>query len=99
MKPRLAGETYSLLDAEIAEMVRTLGTVAERWLAEPGSALQAQTRLTSGFIGLWADALRRFKGEEVPTAIARDPRDARFRDVAWSDNPFFDFCKQAYLLA
>jgi polyhydroxyalkanoate synthase len=96
LKPRLAGETYTLLDAEITEMVRTLGIVAERWLAEPGSALRAQTRLTSGFIGLWADALRRFKGEEVPAAIARDPRDARFRDAAWIDNPFFDFLRQAH---
>jgi polyhydroxyalkanoate synthase subunit PhaC len=96
LKPRLAGESSSLANAEITEMTRTLGMVAEHWLAEPGSAVEAQTRLTSGFVNLWADALRRFRGEEVPAALPRDPRDARFRDAAWTDNPFFDFVRQAH---
>ncbi|MFI5010865.1 MAG: class I poly(R)-hydroxyalkanoic acid synthase [Hyphomicrobiales bacterium] len=97
LKPR--GEPSSLVNAEIAEMARTLGQVAERWLAEPQRAMEAQARLTGGFIGLWADALRRFKGEEVPAALPRDQRDQRFKDPAWTENPFFDFLRQSYVHA
>ena len=99
LAPQLSGAPQSnLVNAEMAEAVRTLGQVAERWLAEPQRAVEAQTRLTSGLIGLWADALRRFKGEEVPAATP-ETRDPRFKDPAWSENPFFDFLRQSYVHA
>src|SRR6202040_1915547 len=49
--PQLAGESSSLANAELGEIARTLGEVAERWMGEPRRALEAQTRLTSGLIG------------------------------------------------
>ena len=76
--PRLGGDGSPLASAEVAEISRTLGEVAERWLGEPQRAVEAQARLTSGLIGLWADALRRFKGEEVPPAEPPDASDRRF---------------------
>ena len=95
--PRLGGDGSPLTSAEVAEISRTLGEVAERWLGEPQRAVEAQARLTSGLIGLWADALRRFKGEEVPPAEPPDASDRRFRDPAWTQNPFFDFLRQSYV--
>jgi polyhydroxyalkanoate synthase len=95
--PRLGGDGSPLTSAEVAEISRTLGEVAERWLGEPQRAVEAQARLTSGLIGLWADALRRFKGEEVPPAEPPDATDRRFRDPAWTQNPFFDFLRQSYV--
>ena len=38
-------------------------------------------------------------GEEAPPVIEPDARDKRFTDPDWSSNQFFDFLKQAYLLA
>jgi polyhydroxyalkanoate synthase len=97
LKPQLAGESSPWVNAEVGEIARTLGEVAERWMAEPQRALEAQTRLTSGLIGLWADALRRFEGEEVPPARPPDPADRRFKDPAWKQNPFYDFLRQSYV--
>ena len=97
LRPQLAGESSSLANAELGEIARTLGEIAERWIGEPQRALEAQTRLTSGLIGLWADALRRFEGEDVPPAQPPDPTDRRFKDPAWTQNPFFDFLRQSYV--
>ena len=38
------------------------------------------------------------QGEEARPVAVPDPKDNRFRDPEWSQNPFFDFVKQAYLL-
>ncbi|MFI4997950.1 MAG: class I poly(R)-hydroxyalkanoic acid synthase [Hyphomicrobiales bacterium] len=99
LKPHLGTPPSALANAEITEMTRTLGQVAESWLAEPQRAVEAQARLTGGFIGLWADALRRFKGEEPAPTQQQDQRDARFKDPAWTENPFFDFLRQSYVHA
>jgi len=99
LKPHLAGEPSKLASAEIAEMTRTLGRIAEGWLAEPQRAVEAQARLTSGFIKLWGDTLRRFQGEQVPQAQPTDHGDRRFKDPAWTENPFFDFLRQSYVHA
>jgi polyhydroxyalkanoate synthase len=98
LTPHLAAPPSGLAGAEIGEMARTLGKVAESWLAEPQRAIEAQARLTGGFISLWADALHRFKGEEpqAPTEQPAAPPDPRFKDPAWSDNPFFDFVRRSY---
>jgi polyhydroxyalkanoate synthase len=37
-------------------------------------------------------------GEQAEPVVAPDPRDKRFADPEWSQNQFFDFLKQAYLL-
>jgi polyhydroxyalkanoate synthase len=37
-------------------------------------------------------------GEPADPAVAPDPKDKRFSDPEWSQNQFFDFLKQAYLL-
>ena len=97
LRPQLAGDASSLANAEAGEMARTLGEVAERWMGEPERALEAQIRLTNGLIGLWTDALRRFKGEDLPPSQPQDPTDRRFKDPAWTENPFFDFLRRSYV--
>jgi polyhydroxyalkanoate synthase subunit PhaC len=84
--------------AEISEMVRTIGQVAESWFAAPDRAMEAQGKLASHFIDLWASTLRRMQGEEASAVVEPDLKDKRFHDPEWSQNPLFDFLKQAYLL-
>jgi polyhydroxyalkanoate synthase len=83
---------------EVGEVIRTLGVVADDWLRDPQKAIEAQTRLTGDFLNLWAATLKRMQGEDARPVATPDPKDNRFRDPEWSENPFFDFLKQAYLL-
>ncbi len=48
---------------------------------------------------LWTNAAARFAGREVEPIVEPERGDRRFKDPAWSEQPVFDYLKQAYLLA
>jgi polyhydroxyalkanoate synthase len=83
----------------VADMVKTFSKLSEYWLSDPGRALEAQTKLFSGYLDIWSNAIRRM-GSEGSAAPAPRPEetDKRFRDPEWSTNAFFDFLKQAYFV-
>ena len=89
-------ENNSQNSAEIADAVKTLGTVAESWISDPAKAMEAQTALSSSFIDLWRNTLHRLAGDETKPMIEPDPSDKRFADPEWRSNPYFDFLRQAY---
>jgi polyhydroxyalkanoate synthase len=97
LKPREQGRIESD-NAEFIDMVKTLGHVAEYWLADPQRTFELQSELGKGFLELWAQSARRLTGDDASPVITPDPRDKRFTDPEWSSNNFFDFLKQAYLL-
>src|SRR3712207_1224701 len=92
------GPNTSFAD-DVGEIVRTFGLVADNLLRDPQKAIAAQSRLATGFLSLWAGTLKRMQGDEAQPVAVPDPKDNRFRDPEWSENPFFDFLKQAYLLS
>ncbi len=96
--PREDGTQKLGYSDEMADVIKTLGHVAEYWYADPQRTVEMQTRLGKGFLDLFACASRRLAGEEMPPVIKPDPRDKRFSDPEWSSNQYFDFLKQAYLL-
>ncbi len=98
MKPREEGKLKNELSEDVADVVRTVGQVAEYWLSDPQRALELQTSLGRAYLDLWGTAAKRMAGENVPPAATPDPKDKRFADPEWSQNQFFDFLKQAYLL-
>jgi polyhydroxyalkanoate synthase len=83
---------------EMSDVVKTLAQLAETWMANPQRAIEAQSRLASGFLALWSTSLKRLGGEDAEPVASADPRDKRFSDPAWQENPAFDFVKQAYLI-
>jgi polyhydroxyalkanoate synthase len=93
-----AGDTRSELASNVADAVKTLGVVAERWLAKPEQAVAAQADLMSGLSDIWSQTLRRFSGADVPPVVPADPSDKRFAAPEWRDNPFFDWLRQSYSL-
>jgi polyhydroxyalkanoate synthase len=98
IKPREEGEIESTLSEDVTDVVKTVGQVAEYWLSDPQRALELQTNLGRAYLDLWAGAVKRMAGEPTSPVASPDPRDTRFSDPDWSQNQFFDFLKQAYLL-
>jgi polyhydroxyalkanoate synthase len=98
LKPREEGRTDREVADEVADVVKTLGQVAEYWLIDPQRAVELQTRLGQSYLELWAAAAKRLAGEQTEPFVKPDPNDKRFADPEWSSNQFYDFLKQAYLL-
>jgi polyhydroxyalkanoate synthase len=98
LKPREEGKIKGNGAEDITDVVKSVGRVAEYWLSDPRRALEVQTSLGRAYLELWASAVKRMAGEQAEPVVAPDPRDKRFADPEWSQNQFFDFLKQAYLL-
>jgi poly[(R)-3-hydroxyalkanoate] polymerase subunit PhaC len=98
LKPREEGREDKEFADEITEVVKTLSEVAEYWLSDPQRTVELQTSLGKAYLDLWASAVRRLAGEPAPPVATPAPGDKRFSDPEWSQNQFFDFLKQAYLL-
>jgi polyhydroxyalkanoate synthase len=99
MKPIEQGQTNNEIAAQVADCVNTLGKVAEHWLSDANRAVEAQTKLATGFIDLWGQTLKRMTGEPAEPVVPPDPSDKRFADPLWQELPFFDFLRQAYKLS
>ncbi|HEX3501973.1 MAG TPA: class I poly(R)-hydroxyalkanoic acid synthase, partial [Xanthobacteraceae bacterium] len=98
LRPREEGRVADEVAAELAEIVKTLGHVAEYWLSDPQRTAELQNRLGKSYLELWAVAAKRLTGEPAADVIAPAPSDKRFSDPEWTSNQFFDFLKQLYLL-
>ncbi len=98
LKPREEGKIKTELADSITDVVKTVGQVAEYWLSDPQRALELQTSLGRAYLDVWASAAKRLAGEPAEPAATPDPKDKRFADPEWSQNQFFDFLKQVYLL-
>ena len=98
LKPREEGKIRTELGEDLTDAVKTVGRVAEYWMSDPQRAIGLQTSLGRAYLDLWAGAVKRMAGEQTPPVVSPDPRDKRFADPEWSQNQFFDFLKQAYLL-
>jgi polyhydroxyalkanoate synthase subunit PhaC len=97
LKPREEGRVDGQY-AQVTDVVKTLGQVADYWLRDPQRALELQSSLGKAYLDLWGNAVKRMAGAPVEPVAAPDPTDKRFADPEWSSNQFFDFLKQAYLL-
>ncbi|WP_246249284.1 PHA/PHB synthase family protein [Chelativorans alearense] len=98
-QPREAGEKRDTMAEPLADMVKTFSKLTEYWMSDPARALEAQTRLFSSYMGIWANSIRRMSGEPAEgERIEPEAGDKRFQDPDWARNAFFDFLKQAYLV-
>src|SRR5215831_12504183 len=98
MKPREEGTIKGDVGEDITDVVKSVGRVAEYWMSDPRRALELQTSLGQAYLDLWANTVKRMAGEQTKPVAAPDAKDKRFADPEWSENQFFDFLKQAYLL-
>jgi polyhydroxyalkanoate synthase len=98
LKPREEGKIKGGMADDVADVVKTIGEVAEYWLSDPKRAVELQASLGRAYLDLWAGTVKRMAGEKTEPVAKPDPQDKRFTDPEWSSNHFFDFLKQAYLL-
>ena len=98
LEPREKGKATLDLSDNIADMMKTLTQVGEYWWSDPARVVEAQTRLWTDYANLWATSMRRMMGEHVEPVATPMPSDKRFKDPEWTENQFFDFCKQLYLI-
>lgn len=84
--------------SEMTQATSTIGEVAAMWMSNPEHMARAQADLMASYADLWNASVRRMMGEPVHAVIEPEPSDNRFKDPDWSDNPYFDFWKQAYLI-
>ncbi len=99
LKPREEGAATIDFPEQVNDAVKTLGQVAEYWLSDPARPVELQRRLGGAYLDLWGTAVKRMAGEKIAPSVQADPKDKRFTDPEWSENQFFDFLKQVYLLS
>jgi polyhydroxyalkanoate synthase len=81
-----------------AAPARAFGAFAAHLLTHPSEILRAQQKAAGDWMKLWGAAAARAAGQ-APAPLAEPERgDRRFKDPAWSQEPVFDYLKQAYLL-
>ncbi len=97
IKPRESGEKTDKVAEPVSEMTKTFSKVSEYWLSDPQRALEAQTKLFSGFFSIWTNSIQRMGDQNVPEALPGSG-DKRFTDEDWTEQPFFSFLKQTYLV-
>jgi polyhydroxyalkanoate synthase subunit PhaC len=84
--------------SEMAQATTTINEIANLWMSNPERVAKAQNDLMVSYVELWNNSIRKMMGEPVEPVIEPEPSDNRFKDPDWSDNPYFDFWKQAYLV-
>jgi polyhydroxyalkanoate synthase len=82
----------------LADSGKFFAPIAQYWMGDPKGYADAQTKLSQDMIELWGRTYKRFLGQEVEPLIKAPSNDSRFSDKEWTENAFFDFLKQAYLL-
>ncbi|MEO9339024.1 class I poly(R)-hydroxyalkanoic acid synthase [Mesorhizobium sp. SB112] len=98
VEPREKGDLRDTVSEPAADMVKTFSKLTEYWLSDPSRALEAQTRLFSGYMDVWSKAIQRTASGETPEPPPIVEIDKRFKDPDWSRNAFFDFLRQTYLV-
>src|SRR5689334_5080052 len=94
-----AVHTPSSLAFDPTAPARAMAEFSVQLWSNPMAVLQASQAAASEWMELWGASARRLAGQPVEPVIAPERGDRRFGDAAWSEDPVFDYLKQAYLLA
>src|SRR5690606_24258597 len=78
LKPREEGQITNELAEQMTDAVKSLGQVAEYWLADPQRSLEAQSSLMKAYLDVWSASAKRLSGVPTEPAAVPDPKDKRF---------------------
>ncbi len=85
----LAPETGLLADPDVAGLGRSLAMVFRGALSNPVEAAQAGLRYAACLAQIPGVSLSKWLGGEMPPPVQLNPKDRRFADRTWSQNPAF----------
>jgi len=97
MQTALDSANETLKDNNIQSPADLLANVSEAKV-DPAKIMSAQMELLQEYQALWMHTTSRLMQPDEVGPDENAPRDPRFRDEAWKDNPVFEFIKQSYLL-
>jgi polyhydroxyalkanoate synthase len=83
---------------DAAAPARAFGEFAAHLWTHPGELIKAQQKAATDWLKLWQSAASRAAGKPADPVAAPERGDRRFNDPAWTEEPVFDYLKQAYLL-
>jgi polyhydroxyalkanoate synthase len=92
----LKGEALPYDPMAVANAWMALGTALWR---DPQRLFEIQARNLEDWTALWRTMAERATGQTPEPLVEPDRGDRRFKSADWSDEPVFDYLKQAYLLA
>jgi polyhydroxyalkanoate synthase len=99
VEPRISNPAQGLASDDLARLMNAFSQVQQAWLVQPQKFMKAQADLWQRYLRLWTSTFAvLFGGDKTEAVAAPDPKDARFKDPAWSEHQYFDFMKQAYLI-
>jgi poly[(R)-3-hydroxyalkanoate] polymerase subunit PhaC len=95
----IAPEVAEFGNPDFAEFARALAAAVRGSVLHPAASFGATLRLVTRLAPLPAIALGRWFGAELESHVDLDPKDRRFADPAWSDNPVFYSLRLMYEIA
>src|SRR5450631_2355440 len=93
----LAPEMALFADRDVAEFGRSLVAVMRGVAAHPVVVARAGGEFAAQLCQIPGSAMARWLGADAASPVELDPRDRRFADAAWSDNPAFSSVRSAYV--
>jgi polyhydroxyalkanoate synthase len=92
------GTAPEILPFDAWAPLRNWAAFASGLLPAPLDLPRASSEAFEGWVDLWSVAACRVLTGDAQPVIAPARSDRRFSDPSWSEQPLFDFIKQAYLL-
>ncbi|QRM35828.1 class I poly(R)-hydroxyalkanoic acid synthase [Microvirga sp. VF16] len=82
----------------VTPALHTFAQVQRALVAQPGTLIEAQSKLWQAYVDLWNSSVRQTLGMGGDESAPSTPKDARFKDPAWTEHQFFDAMRQSYLI-
>ncbi len=83
---------------DVTPALNTFAQVQQALVTQPGTIIEAQSKLWQAYVNLWNSSVRQTLGLEGNEVAPAGPKDTRFKDPAWTEHQFFDALRQSYLI-
>jgi polyhydroxyalkanoate synthase len=84
--------------AEVQDNAELWSDVWQHWLTNPTKLASHQGELMRQYMEVWQSTAQKMMGQDTVPVAKAEAGDNRFKDAEWTNNPYFDFWKQAYLV-